>query len=150
MEPVRVASSVSTIDGATTLPGPINLQSGQSIKLLTELTLGPHTFSVKTTDVGNSASTSVMFTIVVTPDSIKDDVQQFLQSGVINNHGNANSLLAKLDSAANARARGQCSTAANIYGAFISELQAQSGKHLDAAAAAIMIADAQYLIAHYP
>lgn len=146
-----VASAVSTMDGAATLPGPINLQSGQSIKLLTELTLGAHTFSIKATDnLGNAASTSVTFTIVVTPDSIKDDVQQFLQSGAINNHGNANSLLAKLDSAANARARGQCSTAANIYGAFISELQAQSGKHVDAAAAAIMIADAQYLIAHCP
>ena len=146
-----VASSVTTMDGATTLPGPINLQSGQSIKLLTELTLGPHTFSVKATDnLGNSGSASITFTIVVTPDSIKDDVQQFLQSGAISNHGNANSLVAKLDSAANARARGQCSTAANIYGAFISELHAQSGKHVDAAAAAIMIADAQYLIAHCP
>jgi hypothetical protein len=146
-----VASFVPTMDGATTLPGPINLQSGQSIKLLTELPLGPHTFSVKATDnIGNSGSASVIFTIVVTPDSIKDDVQQFLASGAITNHGNANSLLAKLNAAANARARGQCSTAANIYGAFISELQAQSGKHVDAAAAAIMIADAQYLIAHCP
>lgn len=146
-----VASSVSTMDGATTLPGPINLQSGQPIKLLTELTLGPHTFNVNTTDnLGNSGSTSITFTIVVTPDSIKDDIQQFRRSGAINNHGIANSLLAKLDAAGFARSRGRCSIAANIYRAFINELQAQSGEHVDAAAAAIMIADARYLIAHCP
>jgi len=33
---------------------------------------------------------------------------------------------------------------------FIKELQAQIGNHVDAAAAQIMIADAQYLIAHCP
>ena len=139
------------MDGATALPGPIGLQSNQPIKLLTELTLGTHTFSVNAMDnIGNAGSTSVTFTVVVTPDSIKDDVQQFRQSGAIDNNGNAKSLLAKLDSAAAARAIGQCSTASNIYRAFISGLQAQSGNHVDAVAAAIMIADAQYLIAHCP
>jgi hypothetical protein len=34
--------------------------------------------------------------------------------------------------------------------AFISELSAQSGKGVDATAAAIMVADAQYLIVHCP
>ena len=67
------------------------------------------------------------------------------------NAGEANSLLAKLDAAAAAaRARGQCSTAANLYQAFIKELQAQSSKGVDPTAAQIMIADAQYLIAHCP
>ena len=146
-----VASYVPTMDGATALPGPIGLQNNQPIKLLNELTLGTHTFSVSAVDnIGNSGSTSVTFTVIVTPDSIKDDVQQFLQSGAIDNNGNANSLLAKLDSAAAARARGQCSTASNLYQAFITELQAQSGKHVDAVAAGIMIGDAQYLIAHCP
>jgi hypothetical protein len=146
-----VASFTPTMDGATTLMGVLNLLSGQRINLLTELILGTHTFAVNAVDnVGNAGSTSVTFTIIVTPDSIKCDVNQFLQSGAITNHGIANSLLAKLNDAAAARARGQCSTASNIYRAFINELQAQSGKHVDAAAAAIMIADAQYLIAHCP
>jgi len=140
-----------TMDGATTLPGVPGLLSGQSINLLTAMMLGTHTFSVTASDnVNNIGTSSVTFTIIVTPDSIKGDVQQFLQSGAITNGGNANSLLAKLDAAAAARARGQCSVAANIYRAFINELQAQSGNHVDAAAAAIMIADAQYLIAHCP
>jgi hypothetical protein len=70
--------------------------------------------------------------------------------GGIKNAGEANALLAKLNAAAKARAARNCTTAKNIYQAFISELQAQSGKDVDAVAAAIMIADAQYLIAHCP
>ena len=102
-------------------------------------------------DNGNNPGTnSVTFSIIVTPDSIKEDVQQFLQGDAIKNKGQANSLVAKLDSAAAARRRGQCATAANIYQAFINELQAQSEKGVSAAPAAIMIADAQYLIAHCP
>ncbi len=140
----------SSLDGSTTLFGH-SLASGQAINLLTELKLGAHTFSITAVDnVDNTRTSSVTFTIIVTPDSIKCDVRQFLQSGAIKNPGKAKSLLAKLDAAAAARARGRCSTAANIYQAFINELKAQSGKGVAAAAAAIMIADAQYLISHCP
>jgi hypothetical protein len=92
----------------------------------------------------------VPFIIIVTPDSIKDDVNQFLAMGAIKNDGEANSLLAKLNAGADARARGECDTAANNYSAFINELTAQSGKGVDSNAADIMIADAQYLITHCP
>jgi hypothetical protein len=146
-----VASFTPTMDGSPTLPDGHGLSSGQSINLLTEMTLGTHVFSISATDnVGNTGSTSVTFTVIVTPDSIKGDVSQFLGAGKIKNNGEANSLLAKLNAAANARAAGRCDTANNIYQAFINELNAQSGKGVDAAAAAIMIADALYLIAHCP
>jgi hypothetical protein len=111
--------------------------------------LGTHTFQADAVDhVTNHGISSVSFEIIVTPDSIKQDVNLFLGAGQIKNSGEANSLLAKLSAAADARARGNCAAAANIYNAFINELQAQSGKGVDPAAAAIMIADAQYLIAH--
>jgi hypothetical protein len=146
-----VQSSTALMDNNTTLPDGTGLQSGQAINLLTELTLGQHTFTIDAVDnVGNTGTTSVTFAIIVTPDSIKGDVNQFLGSGKIKNSGEANSLLAKLNAAASARARGDCKTAANNYQAFINELQAQTGKGVDAAAAAIMIADAQYLVAHCP
>jgi hypothetical protein len=139
-----VRSSVLTLDSTP-------VANNQTIDLLTGLSLGTHTFTVASVDnVNNAETTSVTFTIVVTPDSIKGDVTQFLNSGAITNRGNANSLLAKLNAAAAARARGDCSTATSIYQAFISELQAQSGQHVDATAAQVMIADAQYLIAHCP
>jgi hypothetical protein len=66
------------------------------------------------------------------------------------NNGEANALLAKLNAAANALAAGNCAVANNTYQAFINELNAQSGNGVDAAAAAIMIGDAQYLMAHCP
>ena len=145
-----VKSFTPTMDGSTTLAGH-GLQSAQVIKLLTELALGPHTFLINAVDnAGNADSLPVTFTIIVTPDSIKDDVRQFLAAGKIKNNGLANSLLQTLDAAAKARAHGNCNTAANNYQAFINAVNAQSGKGVDATAAAIMVADAQYLIAHCP
>jgi hypothetical protein len=135
-----------TLDGSTTLAGH-GLSSGQAINLLTELGLGSHTFTIDAVDnLGNERSVSVTFTIIVTADSIEADVNQFVSSGDIKDQL-ANSLLAKLDAAAAALARGQCGTADNIYQAFIHEVQAQSGKGISATAASILIADAQYLIA---
>ena len=123
------------------IPG---LQSGQAIDLLTELSLGTHTFSIAAADnLGNTGTTSVTFTIIITPDNIKCDVGQFVGAGAIKNGGIANSLLAQLAAAAAARARGDCSTAANIYRAFINELQAQSGQGVDATASPTMIAAAR-------
>ncbi len=144
-----VQSFTPLMDNATTLANH-GLQSGQEISLLKELSLGAHTFTINALDnVANAGSTSVTFTIIVTAESIKDDVRQFLASGDVT-LDEGNSLLGILDAAASARARGDCATANRLYQAFIRELQVQSGKRVSAMAAAIMIADAQYLIAHCP
>jgi hypothetical protein len=79
---------------------------------------------------------------------IKNDVGQLVGAGQIASNL-ANSLLAKLDGAAAARSHSDC-TAAKVYNAFINEVQAQTGMGIDQAAAAILIADAEYLIAHCP
>lgn len=145
-----VKSFTPTMDGLSALAGH-GLQNGQLINLLTELPLGTHTFTIFAVDnVGNSTSVSVTFTIIVTANSIIDDVTLFQDSGDISKHGIANSLLAKLNAAADARSRGNCTAAGNIYGAFINEVRAQTGKGISALAASIMIADAQYLIANCP
>jgi hypothetical protein len=78
------------------------------------------------------------------------DVTQFLQDGSIKNAGLANSLTAKLNQAGDAQAAGDCSKAAHHYQVFIHRLQVQSGKGVDPDTAAIMIADAEYLIAQCP
>jgi hypothetical protein len=146
-----VASYVPLLDNATALAGH-GLASGQAINLLTELPIGSHTFTIgSATDVaGNVSSRSVTFTIVVTAGSIQADVGQFVASGAITNANWANSLQAELKSAAAARAKGNCTGAASIYGAFIRDAQSQIGKSITPIAASIMIADAQYLIAHCP
>ncbi|MGN6358919.1 MAG: FIMAH domain-containing protein [Thermomicrobiales bacterium] len=144
-----VALVTPALDGATTLAGH-GLASGQAIDLLTELALGPHTLTVFGSDhLGNSTATTVTFTVIVTPESIKDDVRHFVATGDIAPNSST-SLLQKLEAAASARARGDCATAGQTYQAFINELQAQSGKKISPAAVAIVIADAQYLIANCP
>jgi hypothetical protein len=146
-----VASFTATMDGATALPDGHGLQSGPpAINFLTEMTLGTHVFSISALDnVATARMLSVTFSIVVTAGSIKDDVKYFQSIGAIT-QDEATSLLQKLNAAAAQRAAGDCKSAGAIYQAFTDELRAQSGKKVSVQAAAIMIADAQYLIAHCP
>ncbi|MGD0091851.1 MAG: hypothetical protein ABSE73_18205, partial [Planctomycetota bacterium] len=84
----------------------------------------------------------------VTPQSIIGDMKFLQASGAITL--NTNSLLAKLNNALAERKSGKCGPAGNVYAAFIHEVMAQTGKGITPAAAAILIADAQYLEAHCP
>ena len=145
-----VASLTATLDGSATLAGH-GLADGQAINLLFELALGEHTFVATSQDnVTNQSQQSVTFNIIVTPESIKEDVQIFLDAGLIKDPGTATALLAKLDAAADAFAAGNCAKAAQHYEVFIKYIQSQTPAHIDPTAAAIMIADAEYLIAHCP
>ena len=138
----------ATLDGATTVGGH-GLASGQIISLLNELTPGEHEFVVIATDVdGNAATNSVTFEVIVTPQSIKQALQSFINAGKLKNRGLANSFMVKLNAAAAADERGKCNAAANNYKAFINHLRAQAGKGIDRDAAAILTADARYLIEH--
>jgi len=103
-----------------------------------------------TDNAGNVASPSVTFSIIVTAASIMDEVRYFLSTGDITVNNEANSLLQKLNAGAAYRAAGDCKDANQVYQSFISELVAQSGKKVSKTSAAILIADAQYLIAHCP
>src|SRR5262249_17029835 len=104
-----VQSSTAKMDDAPTLP------SGQAIHLLT-LALGTHRFTVDALDnVGNAESVSVAFSIIVTPDSIKDDVAQFLAGGNIAKRRFTYALLRKLGQGAVAQRNGHCERAAKYY-----------------------------------
>jgi len=145
-----VASVAPRLDGSATLAGH-GLPDGQSIPLLTELALGTHTFAITAADVqGNPGQSSVVFEIIVTAQSIQEDVNQFVALGAIRPASLGQFLLSKLQAAATARERGNCKTAASNYESFISAVQAQTGKGIDPTAAAILIADARYLISHCP
>src|SRR5262249_61458103 len=144
-----VKSVAATLDGDTMVEGH-DLASGQTINLL-DLTLGDHTFAVTAVDnAGNIAAPSVTFSIVVTPQSIIDDVSYFLSTHDITVTNAANSLLKKLQAAAARRAVGNCVAANGVYQAFINAVDAQTGKNISAGSATILITDAQYLIAHCP
>jgi hypothetical protein len=95
--------------------------------------------------------------VTVTPDSIIADVKGAVSSGAITSAGLANSLTAELNQAKAARSRGDCTTAASIYQAFINEVMAQSNTtasgvrpHISAAKASQLIGEAQFLIANCP
>jgi hypothetical protein len=142
-----VATILPAMDGSATVAGN-GLPSGEAILLLTSLPLGPNTFKIDSADmVGNKSSSSVTFNIIVTAQSMIDDLS-ILQGQGLAQQGN--SLLAKLTNAADDFTGGRCRVAANKYSAFINEVNAQTGKSITPAAAALLIGDAQYLIAHCP
>ena len=148
-----VKSAVPDIDGQTTLHDGttvVTVANGLTVKLLTELTLGTHTFNLNSVDnVDNADTDTVTFSIIVTAQSIKDEVRYFRSIGAIT-QDEATSLLQKLNAAANYRAKHDCKDASMTYRNFINELRAQTGKKVTAQAASILITDAQYLIAHCP
>jgi len=120
--------------------------SGQVIDLYT-LALGNHTLTVYAMDKAyNQAMQSVTFSVEATIQSLTSSVSRFLTEGKIDNTGIANSLTMKLKNAQKSLDKGQLKTAVNQLNAFINEVQAQSGKHIAADAAALLIADAQWII----
>jgi hypothetical protein len=111
--------------------------------------------------LGPSTGTTIVALLFMAPsitvDSIIVDVKNALTTGAINNAGVAASLVAELNQAEAARDRGQCSTAASIYQAFINDVTAQSTSrasgvrpHISAATASQLIGEAQFLIANCP
>jgi predicted negative regulator of RcsB-dependent stress response len=81
-----------------------------------------------------------------TIDSLENCVEHAAQHGIIDNQGVTNSLLAKLDAAQAALDRGQTSVAINNLEAFIHEVQAQAGKHIDQVHAGHLVEHAQVVI----
>jgi alpha-tubulin suppressor-like RCC1 family protein len=88
--------------------------------------------------------------LVPGPVEIESDLLRFFASGDITSKSLMQGLQAKLQAAAAARAAGHCGTAGNIYQAFINQVRAEAGKHIDTTAANTLIAEAQKLIAHCP
>jgi hypothetical protein len=87
-------------------------------------------------------------TLVITPASVRADVVRAFDSGEIQGEGIETSLLAKLDAAAAARSIGDCATAADVYNAFINEVEAQGDKKIAPGAATQLTNEAQQLILH--
>jgi 2',3'-cyclic-nucleotide 2'-phosphodiesterase (5'-nucleotidase family) len=124
------------------------VSTGQVIDLHT-LALGNHVLTVNAVDrAGYPATASVSFSVNATVKSLTTSVNRLFKEGKITNDGNLNSLLVTLQHAQDALNSGKAKVAVNSLEAFINKVQAQSGKHVDAAAAALLIADARWVIAH--
>lgn len=153
-----VKSFTPKMDGETAsqfcaASNPNCLDSGQPIYLIS-MSLGTHTFSVDSVDnVNNAGTNSVIFTITVTFDSLKGDVNDLVSLGCIDNI--SQSLLSKISAAQNLNGKGQTQAAINTLSALINEVQAQAGKHISTTCTdpsgrpfnpvQLLIGDAQYL-----
>jgi K319-like protein len=103
------------------------------------LTLGVHDLSAEATDnAGNSGSGQTSFEVTVSNSGVSTLVERWVDHG-----GTANSLQAKMGSAANAR---NANARNNALGAFINAVEAQAGKKIPADKAAALIALAQTLM----
>jgi hypothetical protein len=123
-----VKSVTPRMDGQTGSQFGASLDSGAPISLLS-MSLGTHTFSVDSIDnVNNAGTNSVVFTITVTFDSLKGDVNDLVSLGCIDNI--SQSLLSKIGAAQNLKGKGQTQAAFNTLSALINEVQAQAGKHI--------------------
>ena len=135
-----IASVVAKLDGTVT--------TATSVELHT-LALASHVFSVTATDHdGNSTTASVTFSIEATVDSLSASVRHFYDTGQITSASVRDSLLSKLAAIKASIAAGKDKVATNQINAFISLVKAQTGKSITPSAAAVLIADAKYLIAH--
>jgi hypothetical protein len=88
--------------------------------------------------------------VVVTPAMLVADLRAAIESHAVDNQGVGAALLAELNAALAARERGQCNTASNLFAAFINDLRAQSGNHVDAAVANALIGEAQSVAGSCP
>jgi hypothetical protein len=128
----------------------VPVTDGQVIDLYT-LALGDHTLTVNAEDkAGNTSSNSATFHVTATASSLMKSVQRFYDEGKIDNEGIYNALMQKLLAVDAADRRGRQNAAANVLEAFINSVMAQSGKHIDPAAAELLIEDAQWILDHLP
>jgi hypothetical protein len=145
-----VAQQAAMLDGSTTVGGH-GLASGETIDVLLELAPGPHTFKLESRDtLGNPSTTTVQFTVVVTPASLIEAVERFAADGAIRDPGLADALEQLARSAATAHEVGSCNRAANLYGSFLKLVRKYDGRKIDHTAATILINDAEHLVTHCP
>jgi 2',3'-cyclic-nucleotide 2'-phosphodiesterase (5'-nucleotidase family) len=129
----------ATLDGAA-------VSNGLALDM-NALALGSHTLRVSATDgVHNSTTVTVTFVLGVTADSLASTTQQLYGLGQIDSKGILTSLQAKLRAAKALIQSGDIAGARTALRSFIAAVRAQSGKHISASAATLMIADANWLL----
>jgi hypothetical protein len=92
----------------------------------------------------------VPFNVIVTPQSIQDEVELLITRGAIGSRVAAAAFRFRLQTAAAYRGRGNCRMATFWYEAFIDSLRIHTPKGIDPQAAATLKSGADYLIQHCP
>src|SRR5688572_5963266 len=141
-----VASSSATVDGFSVLPGVVSTADNASLDL-SQFYPGTRTVAIATADnLQHGSSLNCTFVVRATAASLQTNVQAARKQGLITSDTVMNSLLDTLRIAERQHRRGQHPTEWNALEAFISQLMAQSGKAVDPALAARLIAFARDII----
>jgi hypothetical protein len=136
----------------TLSPTSVTPTSGGSASSTLTLHLSPmappmtFTLTVTGTFEGVSHTSTTSVTVTVSNAALSDVVGQMLVVGCINNPGVDNALTAKLTAEQGAIGGGNTKTAINILSAFTNQVRAQTGKHITADCATVLITDARSLI----
>ena len=85
-------------------------------------------------------------TAVATFQGALDDIRYMLTLGLIDSKGVAKALSSRISAASNAAAGGDKRTAEDFLNAFISQVHAQTGKHISGAAPQLLLTDATILL----
>jgi hypothetical protein len=144
-------------DGSGLTPGDplpeldgVAVSDGQTIELLS-LPLGSHTLTVRAGDLaGNASAQSVRFEVIASIGSLTDAVQLMVSRGLIEGSNVERGLLSKLEQADGALARGKTRVATNKLHDFVDQVRSQDGKHMAPEAAALLLSDAEYVLATLP
>ncbi len=147
--------SVLTIDSATHTIFAKNddFSTGSDVQTIESIndTTGAYTVSTGGLPIDFYINTLVFEgAALIPPESVAADVRQAFASGGIQGSGLEQAILSQLGAAAGSRTRGQCVTAASIYGALSKTIRAQSGLKIDSATASRLITEIQFLINHCP
>ena len=159
-DPVRLTTDLSALPnnsiatGPTATPDPLFLSYNESLSSTLNLTVAPtlpagsYHFMVNGDDENDSSLThSVQVDLLVkaTAGGMMKIIGSFLTTGAIDKSGIANALSSKLSVVQTFIGGGDPQTATNVLQALLNQLNAQSGKHINASAASTLITDTQAL-----
>ena len=140
-------SGVTVSFSANPITPPFNgsVSSTLTVSLAPTVAAGSYTPMVEGTS--SPLAHTIAATIVVKPTTggIMNVIADFVGSGDIDNSGISTSLTKKLSGAQTSISIGDAQRAASVLDTLLNELRAQSGKHITAAAASVLIADTHAL-----
>ena len=93
-----------------------------------------------------ASESSGIATAIATFQGALDDIRYMLTLGLIDSKGVAKALSSRISAASNAAAGGDKRTAEDFLNAFISQVHAQTGKHISGAAPQLLLTDATILL----